>query len=203
VDAWDRLAEHSVVESTMAALRSNNIEPSFVETGEQAIRRLLDMLPEGAEVMNMTSMTLQAIGAAEEITESGRYQSLRSKVYAVDQKTHYSEIVRLRSVPDWVVGSVHAVTQEGTVFIASRTGSQLAAYAYGAMHVIWVVGTHKIVADDEQAMRRIYERCLPLEAERVRKLGQDGSAVNKVLRMGLEMARGRINLIFVNEALGF
>ena len=111
---------------------------------------------------------------------------------------------QLGAAPDWAVGSVHALTQEGEALIASATGSQLPAYAYGASHVIWVVGTQKIVGNLEEGMRRIHEYTLPLESERARKAyGVPGSAVNKMLIVRGEVNKERITVIMVREKLGF
>ena len=108
------------------------------------------------------------------------------------------------AAPEYCIGSVHAVTQDGKVFIASNTGSQLPSYAYGSANVIWVVGTQKIVKDFDEANERIYKYTLPLESERARKAyGVPGSAVNKMLIVNKEVAPGRITIIFVNEKLGF
>jgi hypothetical protein len=89
------------------------------------------------------------------------------------------------------------------VLIASNTGSQLPAYVYGARHVIWVVGTQKIVKDVSEGMQRIWEYCLPLEDERAREAYGVGSAVNKLLIIHGEVRPNRITVIFVKAVLGF
>ncbi len=47
-----------------------------------------------------------------------------------------------------------------------RPVSQLAGYAASAAHLIWVVGTQKIVPTIEDGMERIEEYTLPLESAR-------------------------------------
>jgi hypothetical protein len=77
---------------------------------------------------------------------------------------------------DVVIGSVHAVTDDGLVVIASYSGSQFAAYAFGASKVIWVVGAQKIVTDLDQAFARIEQHSLPLESQRLQEVyGQPSS----------------------------
>ena len=53
----------------------------------------------------------------------------------------------LAAAPEYVVGSVHAVTEEGSLLIASASGSQLGPIVSGAEHVIFVIGGQKIVPD--------------------------------------------------------
>ena len=110
---------------------------------------------------------------------------------------------QLAASPDWVVGSVHAVTQDGSLLIASASGSQLAPIVSGAGHVVLVVGGQKIVPDFDTGLRRIYEYCFPLEDRRAREAYGVPSGVNNVLIINKAMARGRITAILVNEALGF
>lgn len=199
---WNKTASKDRVERTIAALKKNNIEAFFAESGAAAKTKALALLPAGAEVMNMTSVTLDTVGLAEEILKSGKFAPVRPKL--TDEKTSPRERKRLGAAPEWTIGSVHAVTENGEVLIASNTGSQLPAYAYGADHVIWIVGTQKIVKDKEAGLKRIYEHVLPLESERAKKAyGVPGSAVNKMLVVDKEVQPGRITMILVGEALGF
>jgi len=89
------------------------------------------------------------------------------------------------------------------VMIASATGSQLPAYVYGSSHVIWIVGSQKIVKDMEEGLKRIYEYVFPLENERAMKAYGMGSGVNKLLIVNKEVSLGRITIIIVKEKLGF
>lgn len=200
---WAKLADSKSIKKTIAALKENGIEAVVVNTREEAKQKVLELLPKGSEVMTVSSVTLQEIGVDSEINESGRFHSLRNKIYAMDYKTQRQEMSRLGAAPDFVIGSVHAVTQDGHVLIASASGSQLPAYAYGAGRVIWVVGVQKIVKDTNEGTKRIYEYVLPLEDERARKAYGVGSGVYKLLILNQEKTVGRITLILVKEKLGF
>ena len=199
---WAKLAEDSIVEKTANALKQRGIEVFIADTREDAKKKVLELIPEGAEVMNVTSVTLDEIGVSKEIMESGRYNSIKKKIMSIDQKEMRQAMRRMSSVADYVVGSVHAVTQEGQVTIASASGSQLAPYAFGAANVIWVVGTQKIVKNLDEAFKRMKEYSFPLEDARARKVYGMGSSINKILILEREWP-GRIKLIFVKENLGF
>lgn len=201
---YTHLPSQQTIEKTVAALRANGMEVFVVQNGEEAKRKVLELLPEGASVMTMTSVTLDSIGVTQEILESGRYDAVHKRVLSMDRATQAAEIRRLRSAPEWAIGSAHAVTEDGKVMIASQTGSQLPAYAYGAEKVIWVVGAQKIVKDVDEGFRRIYEHSLPLESERARKAyGSPGSGANKVLIVSREAQSGRIIVVLINEAVGY
>lgn len=200
---WTTLPDRSLIEKTMKALEANGIKASFVQSSTEAKEKVLNMIPQGAEVMTMTSVTADTIGITQEIMESGKYEAVKKKLATLDEK-QASQKKKLGAGPDWAIGSVHAVTENGNVMIASNTGSQLPAYAYGAQHVIWVVGAQKIVADIQEGVKRIYDHVLPLEADRARKAyGVAGSNVSKLLIINKEVDPTRLHLIFVNEALGF
>ncbi len=197
------VADQETIEKTVAALSANGIRGIVVENGEEAKKKFLELVPAGAEIMNMTSATLDAIGVAKEINESGKYNSVRTKLMAMNRETQGSEMRKLGAAPDWAAGSVHAVTEDGVVLIASATGSQLPAYAYGAGHVVWVVGAQKLVKNVDEGMKRIQEYTFPLEDKRAQKAYGMHSSINKILRINKEGTPGRITMIIVKEKLGF
>ncbi len=200
---WNEVATDAAITKTAAALMQNGIEASVVDSGEQAKAKLLELVPHGAEVMNMTSMTLEALGIPQVINESGNYNSVRNKLNRMDRATQSLEIQKLGAAPEWTLGSVNAVTEDGKVVMASNTGSQLGAYAYASPRIIWVVGAQKIVKDVEAGIRRINEYVLPLEEARMQKARGVGSYVSKLLIINKEVKPGRITIIIVKEALGF
>jgi len=111
--------------------------------------------------MNQTSVTLDEIGISKAIQESGRYESVRNKMLSISDKEERLAFRRKAGAVKYTVGSVHAVSKEGQILIASQTGSQLSPYAYSAAKVIWVVGTQKIVKNLDEAFRRIKEYVFP------------------------------------------
>jgi hypothetical protein len=201
--AFSQLAGDARLRATVAALEANGITTFVVGSGEEARQRVLDMLPEGAEVFTSTSTTLDTIGLAAAINESGRFDAVHPRVVRMDRETQAKEIRRLRASPDYVVGSVHAITEDGQLLIASATGSQLGPYAWTAGAVIWVAGTQKLVSDLDEGMRRIEEYCYPLEDQRSRKVYGVPSSIRKVLIVNREDAPGRMTMVLVKERLGF
>lgn len=204
MNKWDTLASDQIIEKTVQSLIANGMNALVIEKGDQAKRKVLEMLPHNAEVMTMTSFTLDTIGLTEAILNSTKHLSVRKQLMSLDPEKERKQMKKLGSVHEYVIGSVHAVTQEGQVLVASNSGSQLPAYSYGADHVIWVVGTQKIVQNVEAGIQRIYQHCLPLESERAKKAyGVAGSFVSKLLVFYKEPLPERATLIFVKEKLGY
>jgi hypothetical protein len=201
---FSKLADDSAIKTTVDALKSNGIEAMVVENGEEAKKKVLEMIPKGAEVMHMSSVTLETLGLDKEIDESGNYNSVKGELAKLDRTKDAVMMQKIGAAPEWAVGSVHAVTQEGHVYIASNTGSQLPAYVYGSMHVIWVVSTKKIVKNGEDALKRIYDYIVPLEAKHMeQKFGHYGTNVSKLLIVNKELNPDRIKMILVKEELGY
>ena len=197
------MATDTQIERVVHALEANGIHAIIAENGEEARRIFFELIPEGAEVFLGASVTLETLGIKDEIDTSGRYEALRPKMFAMDRATQGREIRKLGGAPDYAAGSVHAVTEDGQVLIASNTGSQLGPYASGAGHVIWVVGAQKIVKDLNEGFRRIYEYDLPLETEHMRQLYNAPTSVNKVLVVNREIRPNRTTMILVKEEVGY
>ena len=197
------LATEEQIERTAKALEANNIRTLIAENGEEAKRLFFELVPEGSEVFLGASVTLEMLGIKDEIDQSGRFDALRPKMFAMDRKTQAREIRKLVGAPDYAAGSIHAVTEDGQILIASNTGSQLGPYVSGAGQVIWIVGAQKLVKNLDEGLKRIYEYCVPLEAEHMQQLYNMGTGVNKVLIVNKEIRPNRITMIIVKEKLGF
>jgi LUD domain len=195
--------DESRVRRAAAGLQLNGIHVVRAATAAEAKRIVLGLIPDGSQVHHGASQSLDVSGITDEINDSGRYQALRPRIWSMDRQTQADEIRRLSSAPDVMLGSVHAVTEMGSLLAASMSGSQLGPYATGAGRVILVVGTQKIVSDLEEGLRRIEEFAFPLEDARAQAAYGIHSAIGKVLIINREITPGRITVVFVDEVLGF
>jgi hypothetical protein len=202
-DEFGELASEDRIAAAALALEANGIRSLIADSGAEARHLVGCLLPDGAEVFNNTSRTLEAIGIAKNIEQSGRYQPLRPRLWRMDRKMQQHEIRTLAASPDYVVGSVHALAEGGSLMIASASGSQLGPLVSGAAHVILVIGGQKIVTDVAAGMRRIYEYCYPLEDARARRAYGVPSGVNNILIVNKVIAPSRVTAILVKEHLGF
>jgi hypothetical protein len=186
-----------------AALTAHGFTVEILDDAAAARARIKDLIPEGASVFTGASETLRLSGIDEDINASGRYDAIRARGQTMDRATQLAEIWRLISTPDVIVGSVHAVTETGSLLIASASGSQLPGYAGGSRRAIWVVGAQKVVPDLSTALRRVEEHCLPLESDRAMKVYGTPSAINRLLILNAELEPGRGIVLLLREAIGF
>src|ERR671918_982983 len=160
------LPDEEALAATVVALEEQGFSVEVVDDLDAAREAVLARIPEGASVMTNTSVTLQHTGIADAINDGGPYDSARNKLNRLDVATQLQKMKEVAGQPDYALGSVHAVTRDGTLVIAWASGSQLASYGWGAAHVIFVVGAQKLVSDAETARTRIFEHSLKLEDAR-------------------------------------
>ncbi|MFC4942824.1 nuclear transport factor 2 family protein [Pseudonocardia sp. GCM10023141] len=191
------------LERAAAALRANGFTVEILDDVAAARGRIAGLIPAGATVFTSASETLRLSGIDADINAGGRYDAVKPRVLAMDRATRADEIRRLLASPDVVVGSVAALTETGSIVVASGSGSQIPSYSGGAARAIWVVGAQKVVPDLGTALRRVEEHALPLEDARARAVYGQGSAVNRLLVLNAEPHPGRCTVLLLREAIGF
>ena len=196
------LPDDETLADTVAGLKARGFGIDVVGDLDAARRAVLARIPEGASVMTNPSVTLLETGIVQAIDEGGPYDSARSRALGLDRATQLQEIKAVMGQPEFSLGSVHAITRDGTLVIASALGSQLTSYAFGAANVIFVVGAQKLVPDLVAAHERILEHCLPLEDARTMEAYGQHSRVGKILEIHQEDP-GRIHVVLIRRAVGF
>jgi acyl-CoA hydrolase len=202
-DRFTALPDERALQAAVVALEEHGFSVEVVSDLDAARQAVLARIPEGSSVMTNTSVTLTETGIADAINEGGsRWESARNKMFALDFATQAQEMKAIGGQPDYALGSVHAVTRDGTLVIASASGSQLASYAWGAANVIFVVGAQKLVPSLAAAHERIYQHSLPLEDVRAQAAYGQHSQVAKVLEIHTELP-GRIHVVLIRQQVGF
>ena len=201
-DRFTALPDEATLAATVTALEEHGFSVEIADDLNAARQAVLARIPAGASVMTNTSVTLDETGITDAINGSGRYDSARSKMMALDFATQAQQMKAIGGQPDYALGSVHAITAGGTLVIASASGSQLASYAWGAANVIFVVGVQKLVPTLEAARQRIYQHSLPLEDARAQAAYRQHSQVGKILEIHQELP-GRIHIVLIHHQVGF
>jgi hypothetical protein len=200
------LASESSISHTISSLINNGIDAICVKTGQDALEKIKEMIPKDASVMNGSSRTLEQIGFIEYL-KSGihGWNNFHEKIIAQKDPAKQMALRKQSSLSDYYLGSVHALTQNGEMIIASNTGSQLPHIVFTSPNLIFVVGTQKIVTDLTDGMSRLKEYVLPLEDKHMHELYGIGTMISKIVIFNREnplMGR-KVHLILVKEKLGF
>jgi acyl-CoA hydrolase len=200
--AFAQPASDAQIEAAAKGLEAHNLKVHVVDTVAAARSLIAELLPTEADIFTASSETLRLSGIADDIDKSGRFRSLRAtRLAEIDPMS--IDARRLGASPDVIVGSAHAVTEDGQIVVASASGSQLSAYAAGASEVFFVIGAQKIVSDLDRAFLRIETYSLPLESHRLMALYGQPSVIGKLLVIRQEIFPGRTTVIISREPIGF
>jgi hypothetical protein len=200
---FSRAASEERIQKAATALRKNGFVVEVFSTAAEARSFVTSMLPKDKTIFTTRSETLRLSGLDDDINVSGSYISLRQQMTKLDRATQMPEIKRLGATPDVVVGSAHAVTEDGRLIVASASGSQFGPLSSGAGKAIFVVGSQKIVPDLETGMRRIENYSYPKEDARMREQYNIPSALLKILILNGDWPAARSTVVLIREAIGY
>jgi L-lactate utilization protein LutC len=195
-------ASESQLEALAENLRARNFEVVVVDNGEQARAEVLKRIPEGVSIHSGKSKTLEDAGIFAALMENDRYDFIRKRTLKLDRMTQRDEIRKLGAAPDIMLGSAHAITEDGQIVITSASGSQIGPIASGAGHLILVIGSQKIVPDVATAFRRIKDHVFPYEDARLREQLGVGTKVTRTLILEQDFMPGRTTVILVRQPIG-
>ena len=191
------------IQRTIDALAARNVEAVLVADGAEALDKLKELVPEGSEVFVNTSETLATIGYTEYMHGNDSYVNLHDQMTAQPDPASQREFRRKTTTAEYFVGSVQAIAETGEIVVASSSGSQIGAYAYGARRLILVAGTQKICPTLADAEARTRGWTLEVHDRWLEGRGVAPTPIGKLLVMEHEPVVGRITMLLVPESLGW
>ena len=201
---WDQMPDQPTTEETVAGLKDRNFNPLIVNDSKEALEKLKQIIPAGADVMTGASTTLEEIGFIDYLKNNQHpWQNWKDRIFAEKDSEKQRDSRRMSTTAGFFLGSVQAITRDGRVLGCDATGSRQGGYVFGAKNVIWVTGINKLVSDLDMAFRRLREHCLPLEDAHIKKQGGTGSFIGKMVIYEREVQPHRITTILIRERLGF
>ncbi len=198
-----------LAKKVIEGLRSRNMEAEFAETKEEALKKALELIPEGACVSMGGSMSVHAIGLSEAL-KNGNYNFIDRDAYE-DKR----QAMLLAYDADFFLSSCNAMTEDGVMVNIDGNANRVSAIAQGPKHVLFIVGMNKICKDVDHAMKRARNVASPINAQRFglkTPCTQTGSCMNcksadticcQFLITRYSRHAGRIHVILVNEDLGY
>ena len=203
-ERWNRVPDEATIKRTAEAVEARNIGVILVDSAEDALRAVIDLLPEGAEVMNGYSTTLVEMGFDRVLKENPKGWRDYHAVVTAENDAEKRHALRRKSVAaDYFLSGVQAIAESGEIVGCDKTGSRMGAWPHAAAHLVLVSGTNKIVPTVDDALRRCREYCLPLENQRSQHVYGMGSYIGKHVILDKEDADGRITLVLIKERLGY
>lgn len=201
------------INRTIEALNNNNMNGYLVNTKEELIEKINEIVKEGSVVSCGGSMSLFEYGVIDHL-RSGRYEFLdRYKEGLTSEEI--TRIFKESFLADAYFASSNAVTEDGKLYNVDGNGNRVAAMLYGPDKVILLAGVNKIVKDIDEAIKRNREICAPANAKRLNKktpcakVGycMDCKSNEKICREFTVIAsqgkKDRMHVIFINENIGY
>ena len=199
-------------EQVVKALNSRNMEAFLVGTKEEALKKALELIPEGSSVGWGGSASIEEIGLKEAI-KNGKYKVVDREEGSSQEEAE--KLMRDIFFCDYFLASSNAVSEDGVLVNVDGNSNRVAAICYGPKHVIMIIGMNKVVKSVEDAMSRARNTAAPLNAQRFdintpcKKTGccydckKPDTVCCQILITGYSRHVGRIKVILVNEELGF
>ena len=202
---YNKIPTGEQLDACVLALRKNGIDVFVEKNATDAFNRVCERIPKNSKVMVGGSQTIRQIGFIKKLESvNAHWIDLHAPIYKENDATMRLELRRNSLRADYFLGSVNAITIQGQLMLADRSGTRVSAYGFAANNIILVSSINKIVDSLEDGFKRIREHVLPLEDERMKKIGESGSTIGKWLIIEKEFFPHRITLILVVEdRLGF
>lgn len=201
---FDQVASRDKLEQVAAAMRQRNFAVTIVKNRAEALDYLKQLLPAQAEVMTASSTTLNEIGFTDFLNSTAAHvTSVHALINQENDQQKRQHLRRQAVMAEYFLASPNAVTEDGRIVAVDATGSRVGAMPFAAEHLVLVVGGQKIVADLDQAMQRITEHVFPKEDQRSLQAYGAHSSFGKWVILENEVVPGRIQVLLVEEALGF
>lgn len=151
------------LDRAVKALRANRMDAQWVQTKEEALALVRQMIPDGALCACGGSMTLEECGVMDEL-RSGRCRFLDRAAVPAEQ---VGDVYRQSFSADWYLMSSNAVTETGELYNVDGNGNRVAALIFGPKNVIVIAGANKLVPDIPAAVRRVKTAAAPANAIRL------------------------------------
>ena len=158
-----KMRNEALGKRVVKALESRNMEAYYVETKEEAVKKALELIPEGSTVNMGGSASVREVGLIDAVC-SGNYTFYdRDQAQTPEEK---NEIALKAFTCDWFLGSVNAMSEDGVFVNIDGNANRVAAYAFGPKNVLLIVGMNKVVKTEEDAMHRARNEAAPINTQR-------------------------------------
>ena len=193
-------------------LESRNMEAYFVKTKEEALKKALELIPEGSSISWGGTASAKESGLLDAVHE-GNYEVYdREEAQTPELK---NEIAHKALECDFFIGSTNALAENGVMVNIDGNANRVAAFAFGPKNVLLIVGMNKVVKSEEDAMSRARNEAAPINAQRFgldTPCSKNGMCYDckspdciccQILITRYSRVAKRIKVILVDENLGF
>ncbi len=193
-------------------LESRNMEGYYTESKEEALKKALELMPEGSSIGWGGSMSIQEIGLKDAVCQ-GNYKVFNRDICKSPEEKRATELAIFNS--DYFITSSNAITEDGVLVNIDGMANRVAAITWGPRNVVMIVGMNKVVRGADEAVSRARHEAAPVNAQRFdidtpcKKSGVcfDCKSADciccQIVVTRFSKIPKRIKVILVNDELGF
>ena len=197
-----------LAQKVIKGLESRNMTGYYAADKEEALKKALELIPEGSTVTMGGAMSALEIGLVDALV-NGNYDFLDRN------KMEPREALLKGYDADFFLTSANAMTEDGIMVNIDGNANRVSYIANGPKKVIAIVGMNKICDDIDGAMKRARNIAAPTNAQRFEintPCKKTGSCANckspdticcQFLITRFSRHADRIHVILVNDDLGF
>ena len=190
-------------------LESRNMTGYFVANKEEALKKALELIPEGSSVTMGGATSVHEIGLSDYL-KNGNYNFIDRDAYDDPRAAMLAAYDA-----DVFLSSVNAMSDDGVLVNIDGNANRVSAIAQGPKKVVFIVGMNKVCSDVDSAMKRARNVAAPINAQRFgleTPCSKVGTCMNcksadticcQFLITRYSRHEGRIHVILVNDTLGF
>ena len=208
------LANEITGKMLVKALERRGFEAEYVQTGKDALSRILEIVPDGATIGIPGTVTVREIGALDALQARGNtiYQHW-GKMSPQDRRIARDK----ENSADVFLTSANAITRDGVIINIDGTGNRVAGMAWGGENngfVLFVIGMNKLAFTLEDGIERARSATIPNsirqnEPTACSKTGKcvkcldEYSMCRAILILEQAVKGRRYHVILVGENLGY
>ncbi|MDR2756534.1 MAG: lactate utilization protein [Planctomycetaceae bacterium] len=195
------------------SLKNRHFEAYYYKTSEEAVEKILTILPKKESVSWGGSTTLEEIGLIKRVHTEYEMVLDRDKVTTIADRY---EAMQKAFFCDNYLTSVNAISEDGQLVNVDGNGNRVAAMAFGPKRVIVVAGINKVVKTLNDAITRARTYASPINAQRVSNIKtpctltgvcEDCKSADcictYIVTTRISRPQGRIHVVLIGETLGF
>lgn len=201
-----------LAQKVIKGLESRNMTGYYAETKEEALKKALELIPEGSVVTMGGAMSAHEIGLVEAV-KKGSYRFIEREGAKTPEEKRAAMLAGYDA--DFFLSSANAMTEDGILVNIDGNSNRVSMIAQGPKHVLFIVSMNKICPDVDSAMKRARSVAAPINAQRFglnTPCAKTGSCMNckspdticcQFLITRFSRHANRIHVILVGEELGF
>ena len=154
-------ANEIIGRSVVQALERRGFEAEYVPTAQEALKRILEIVPDGASVGIPGTVTVREIGALDALKARGNVIHQHWGKMTPEER----RIARDReNSADVFLTSANALTRDGRIINIDGTGNRVAGMAWGGENnglVLFVIGINKLAFGLDDGLERARSATIP------------------------------------------